>query len=416
MTLFFWITAVGLSLLAAVFVAGPLLFRSTGTRDRTRVNVELYEDRIAELEQALDDAEIDKAEFETLKAELQKNLLAETQDATSRVSASTGSRLPVAVAVAIPVLAFPLYFLWGSFVDVQLTRQLQTLDPANEMEVRGTIDALARRMASQPENDQGWFLLANAYVGLEEYARAAAAFRHLVERFPDDVNLSSNLAEALYLSRGGEMTDEVRAAVDRALELDPKNLAMLELLGMHSFRSNELAAALGYFERALDAGPTGERAQVIQRAIVGVRGMMQERGETPPDVAGTLTEDMRSIVVALTAVEEGIPDEATVFVFARAVAGPPMPLAVQRLKYGDLPASIRLDESMAMLQGVGLGNFDQVQVVARVALDGDARGTPEIEVVSSELDLAVGNPSIAIELKKGAAQASSGNEAPAPQG
>lgn len=60
------------------------------------------------------------------------------------------------------------------------------------------------------------------------------------------------------------------------------------------------------------------------------------------------------------------------FIFAKAASGPPMPLAVLRAKVADLPMDFRLDEGMAMMPGLKLGNFPKVVVGARISKSGNA--------------------------------------------
>jgi cytochrome c-type biogenesis protein CcmH len=79
---------------------------------------------------------------------------------------------------------------------------------------------------------------------------------------------------------------------------------------------------------------------------------------------------------------------ARVFVFARALKGPPMPLAVKQMTVAALPQLITLDESMAMMAGMGLANFDEVQVVARISSSGIANVSPDdYQALSGPIDL-----------------------------
>jgi cytochrome c-type biogenesis protein CcmH len=61
-----------------------------------------------------------------------------------------------------------------------------------------------------------------------------------------------------------------------------------------------------------------------------------------------------------------------VFVYAKAKQGPRMPLAVARLTLAALPATVTLDDSMAMVDGMNLSAFDQLVVSARVTRTGSA--------------------------------------------
>ena len=62
----------------------------------------------------------------------------------------------------------------------------------------------------------------------------------------------------------------------------------------------------------------------------------------------------------------------TLFIFARAVDGPRMPLAVQRATVRDLPRAFVLDDSMAMAPGFTISSAKSVVVEARVSKSGNA--------------------------------------------
>jgi cytochrome c-type biogenesis protein CcmH len=72
------------------------------------------------------------------------------------------------------------------------------------------------------------------------------------------------------------------------------------------------------------------------------------------------------------ALRSQVAPETAVFVYAKAMQGPPMPLAVKRLQLKDLPVTLSLSDADAMMPSMKLSSFDQVVVGARVSLSGNA--------------------------------------------
>ena len=309
-------------------------------------------------------------------------------------------------------------------LNVALAEELQTQSPSDGVALAKNLEALAERLKDQPDNDKGWYMLGRSYLNIGNYEQSAAAFAHMLAKFKDDHSLSAYHAEALYMADGQIVTPRVAAAIEATLALNPHDITMLEIKALGAFQSQDLRGAIGLFQRALAAGAEGERADMINRAIVRIQEdlgdapMMAEVPiDQPPPIgseegratkiqaapkAQTAAISGRRLQVLVEVADSVQIDGATpVFVFARAISGPPMPLAVQRMTRGELPQLVTLDESMAMMQGMGLANFDTVQVVARISASGIATAGPnDYQALSGSIDLTQKSEVVQLSIEK----------------
>ncbi len=385
----FYLGAMLLGLLAAGFVLFPL-FRRPPVDDapaREKVNLEVYRASLDEF------AEVEVEEQAPLKVEAQKALLADTATEIAAPSQRERSRnWFIGAALVLPLLGFVIYhdlgFGQGAMPDVQLTQLLRETDPADRAAYRQFAFEVEQRANQKPGDEDIQFLLARVYSTLGEYDEAAAVYRGLTERFPEDADLLARYAEVLYVSADRQMTATVRQAIDAALALNPDELTMLEISGIAALQAGEAEQAVSWFEQALATGVTGRRAELIRIAISRITG------DTP--VAG------RRIEIDVMLDSSIVPEAgAAVFVYARAAEGPPAPLAVQRHPVTALPMSLILDETMAMVQGMSLANFDNVIVIARLSQSGEViPQAGDFEARSDVLDLTGEVPRVELNISE----------------
>ena len=377
----FWLPAVLLMLLAAAFIIlPPLLQRRRDEAAREAINLDLYRERLRELE----DEAPDPAERAILEEELKRELLTIARDEETAgdepgVSNVAIPRSVIAVAVLLPLVSIVLFAdwggSWGAVSDVARTEQIAAIDPTTAEGLTDLAGILSETLDNEPGNEQGWFLLGQTYLGLQRFDDALNVFSDLRDRFPDDASVLSNYTEALYLSGDGEITPDVLAAADAALAGNPNDVSMLEIKGMASFRRGDLKGARELFERALPlANP--RRAGMISQVIARID---RDLGNEP------LSVGRRILVNVEMADHIQLSDDFSLFVYAHAASGPPMPLAIQQLTVGDLPARVLLTEQMAMIPGMGLANFDDVVIVARTSSEGAAAAGPEDWEARSEV-------------------------------
>ena len=393
----FWLLASGLLLIASVFVVLPLWWslkrEDEGALAQAAANLQLHEERLQELAQALSAGEITEAEYSgqvedqsLVLLEDAGPLLAVGNSVQRAQGAARGSKLVFAMSVLFLGSVSTLWYSdvgWsqGALTELTFTDSLQQNrdTPRSKADLQAMVRELDLIRALSPDNEQVGFYLGQLQLTLGDFDRAVEIFTPLAERYPEDGDLAVALAESRYLQQGRQLTQDLSVLFERAVELKPNSVSLLEILGMEAFKRGDTARAKRFFERALTFAD-GERAKLIATVLEGLPAAAEvvETDQAPvvrQDEPPTLNP--RRVRVTVTKDPAMDVDPAlTVYVFARAATGPPMPLAVVKRTVSDLPLQVVLDESMAMMAGLSIADFDQIIVTAKISETGLA--TPSL--------------------------------------
>jgi cytochrome c-type biogenesis protein CcmH len=389
MTLF-WILSAALLLVAIVFIVVPLWRKSASNNDvqRDAANLGILRDQSQELEVDLRNGLLTKEAYEQGKSELQSRLLEEVK--TSEQPATKAPRNPakvlaIVMAVLLPLFTVPVYMKLGN-TKAMLSPQEQSAAAAGDGIIRTEegLQELASDLQDNPDNPNGWFMLARSYIEMKRYEEGAKAYEELVKLVPDEAQLWANYADVYAMAHGRTLqSPEVARMLEQALALDPNNITALALTGSVGMERGDYEMALVNWQKLygfLQPGsPDAQQFKVsIQRArdlLAAQPGGKQKLAklpfeEVPQQAAANPAAAVSGMVTLSKALAGKASPEDTVFILARAAQGPPMPLAVFRKQVKDLPMKFTLDDSMAMRPEMKISGFDQVVVVARVSKSG----------------------------------------------
>jgi len=393
----FWILAAGLAGLALLFILPPILSRKTDTApvDENQINMAVFRQQIEELDADLATGNLDQSQYDSARRDLEKELLSDIEDPapeSGKQTARSGRWAAAVLAVTAPAIALAMYLAVGDYTSVDRTSPetaaVQARNQARELpSMEVLVQKLAERMEQNPENTEGWVMLGRSYVSIGQYQQAVNAFERAMALAPQEPVVMLGYAEALAKANGG-MEGRPTELITAALELEPSNVNGLWMMGLVEFQRGNSARAVDLWRR-LEAqmDPDSEDAAAVRGYIAEARqqgGMSVEEPATaqsavPQDApqqaeqaAASVGKAIRVKVSLAETLKGKMEPGATLFVFARALQGPPMPLAVQRMKASDLPVELSLDDSMAMMEQMRLSNFPQVRVGARISKSGTA--------------------------------------------
>ena len=384
MTVFLSVGAVMLGVaLAWVFV--PLLARTkrAGLAPEA-ANLSVLRDQLGELDADLARGTLTRERYEQSRVELERRVLEEVKpQLPAKAGAATTASVWTAAVLGtlIPVAAVVLYLAVGTPTAV-LPQTSASSGPQHEV-TRETLEAMVAKLLAHlersPEDAQGWTLLARSYYVLGRHAEAARAYDRAVALIPRDADLLADYADALGVAQGRSLQGKPSELVRRALEIDPNHWKALALAGTAAFDRKDYRQAIAYWERLQRVvAPDSEMGRAMEANIAEARelGGIKVAGNAAPKAAaapaGARVAGRVSLAQAL--VGKAAPGD-TVFIFARAAGGPPMPLAVLRKQVQDLPVDFALDDSMAMAPSLKLSGFSEVIVGARISRSGSA--TPQ---------------------------------------
>ncbi len=401
MTLF-WMIIAGFTLLAMAFVALPLLRRQVSNSITSdELNLAVFKQQLAELDSDLESGVLDQARYDAARRDLEKELVTDVSGESTQVEESKGSgQFMALVALAIPLAAFVIYQLVGSpeiigqlasqptsskptqsaHAQAQQNGSMQNLPPMEEL-----VNRLAAKLEQQPDNQDGWIMLGRSYMALNDRPAAIKAYERAMKIGEDNAGLLLAYAEAIAADRGNDFTGRAAPMVEKAFQLEPDNPNVLWLAGILAYQRTEYQAAIDRWSKLRGMlKPQSNELESVNNALDDARGKLGLPPEEPelPSIAqankpvsggNSAATQNKALKVEITLSPEmrqkAKPDDL-LFIYAKAMSGPPMPLAAVRKKVSDLPLSINLDDSMAMMPQMKLSRFPQVLVGARISLSG----------------------------------------------
>ena len=294
-------------------------------------------------------------------------------------AAGAGRLWPWGLAALVLVLSSSLYIWLGAPVALQQHQALQALD--EQQDADSFVAALEDMVQRWPGNVKTRFMLASVYRKMGRYPEAAAAFARVVEQSGGrDAEPIAQLAQARYMAQGNRVDAVMAELIEKALALDPDNTLALGLSGIAAFEQQRYGQALQAWQRLKELTVDPAEAQMLASGIERAREAIAAQGPGAENTAAP-TAGLR-VHVALAEGTRPLPSTARVFVFAR-VPERPAPVAVVSLLPGDLPRDLTLDDSNAMMPGVHLSDYPQVNLVARLSLSGNALDADDESQVKS---------------------------------
>ncbi len=290
-------------------------------------------------------------------------------------------RLGAGLGLALAAATAGLYFAIGTpaALEPEQVRPPQTLAEA--------VAQLEAELQRNPNQIEGWRLLASAYAAEGQAAKARDAFARAVRLAPDNPDLLAEAAEARALATRDRRFDEPAVQMlQHALAQQPMHQRARWFLGIAQRQADQHAEAARTWEPLL-AVVDAKTAASLREQINGAR---QDAGlpaladaapaAAPGAPAGPATTaqgaGLRVRVELAPALKARLPAQASVFVLARQEGGPPMPVAVEKHPLGAFPLDVVLDDSDSPMPTMKLSQLPKVQVLARISASGQALPRP----------------------------------------
>ena len=270
---------------AAIFaVLWPLSKRG---RIRGGTEVAVYRDQLDEIARDRKTGLIGDAEAEAARIEVSRRLIAaaaadeDERQVAGQTSLWRKRATAVAGLVLVPAAAVALYLVLGSpnLPGEPLATRLAQVHSSGS--IAAMISQVEAHLERNPNDARGYEVLAPIYLRLGRFDDAVTAFRKVIALEGDNAARESDLGEALTAAANGVVTDDAKAAFEKAAKLDPTDPKAQFYRGMAAEQDGDKEKAVAIWADMLKKAPAGAPwVDNVKAAIVRLGG-------TPPQVAAS---------------------------------------------------------------------------------------------------------------------------------
>jgi len=431
MTVTFWAIVSAMTVSVLGLIVRPLLKRPAQLTSEQGKTLPVYRQQFSELEQDLTNGLLTDDQYQTARHELERRVLEETGSTETSSMMSGGfvniRLVALSLVLVIPAASGVLYWTLGNPAAMThpaaspMSAQSGAGDERQMMEGLNTLmERLKKKLEQNPNDATGWAMLARSYMAMERYADAVPAFDKAFKLNPNDADMLADYADALGIHQGRKLEGKPETMIEKALKVDPNHVKALMLAGTMAYNRKDFALAVKDWERARTNLPQDSDPEFSEQITAAIGDAKQRMGGAPlmaatnaprpssampadhPPVkkAGASRAITGKVVLGPSMAGKGsLPD--TLFVFAKDVAGPPMPVSIVRASKNDLPFTFRLDDSTSPMPSRKLSDIETVVIVARLSKSGQAMpGSGDLEGMSQPIKPGTENITVVIDRER----------------
>lgn len=392
----------------------PLLRRNHAARpgqDSAELSIKVLRDQLSDIETEKRAGRLDEDFYAQEKADLERRVIedgagsAGSAGSTGTLLAGQRPWLAAGISVLVALLSVGLYWAVGSPQALTGKPQSQAGGGANHAvtpdQIQAMVVKLAQRLQDNPNDGEGWLMLARSYSALGRFPESAAAFGRASGLLPLNANILSDYADTLAMAQGRKLQGDPEKIIAQALSVDPRNVKALALSGSAAFERQNYPLAIAEWKKILELVPAESSvAQSIGNSIADAESRNGGAVRSPAVAqAPAGNAEVGGVISLSPALKSKVADGDALFIFARALDGSRVPLAMLRKKAGELPVTFTLTDAMAMAPNARLSAHQRVMIGARISKGGDAIAKPgDLEGFSAEV--AVGSKDVRVAISK----------------
>jgi len=260
--------------------------------------------------------------------------------------------------------------------------------PGDSETLEERIAKLEQKLKENPDDVDKWVLLARSRGVQRDFKGEAEALQQALRLSPGHPDLMADLADTLAMVNNKSLAGKPGELIAQVLKADPQHRKGLALAATAAMQNQDKSAAANYWRKLRATFPANApdvaRIDEILAEIGAPVTANQEQAfsseaavSATASIAGDVVLDPKLLAELR---KKPVPQSAMLYVFAKMVSGPPMPLAVLRTSPQALLAGnkvpFKLDDSMAMSPAMKLSGSAEVKLEARLSMSGNAIKQP----------------------------------------
>ena len=288
-----WIIITLLTLIAIFAILPPLYLKRSPSISPAAHDLNVYKSQLAEIESDLEGGTINSSEAHAAKIEISRRILNASADLenSSHESPNYSHAIVIYSVVAlIPIFSIGIYLYSGSpeIPDMPIATRMNL--PTEQQDISVLIAKVETRLAENPDDGQGWEVIAPIYLRLQQPEKAVIAYKNVIRLLGVNEKRLSSLGEAIVLVNGGRVVPEAISIFNRAIDISADSTKSKFYLALGQSQSGENKRAVASWQELISNARGDEPWLETAKQQLAALDLIQTKNNENTGMAPDLSE------------------------------------------------------------------------------------------------------------------------------